>query len=158
MTHRDPSDARPRRRRARGFLPLPAALGLLAAVFVGALLAPIPTIPSASDARQVAERVEQRLPGWQVDRTLSSWEGAWTVVASCGNRQVGFQFVPGHGLRPGDAWLHPQDEFTRTRLRFVSDDDVYLIWYRDEQRPRSLACNSELARRADEDRRSGRLD
>ncbi len=129
---------------------------LLGAIFAVALLAPLPVAPNAARADIVA-RVEQRLPGWEVVRTLSSWEGAWTVVAACGDSHVGFQLVPGHGLRPGDAWLHPEDEYTRTRLRFVSDDGTYLVWYRDEDRPRALACHGELAR-PPEERRSGFLD
>jgi hypothetical protein len=134
------------------------ALAALAAVFAIALLVPIPVLPASTHAEQVAQRVEQRLPGWEVDRTVPSWEGAWTVVASCGKRLMGFQLVPGHGLRPGDAWLHPQDEYTRTRLRVISDHDEYLVWFRDRLRPPALACQTELARQADHEERRGLLD
>jgi len=134
-------------RRSRGRttrLPLPAALLLLAALFGVALLAPLPVMPD--QARVAAtQRVEERLPGWRIQRMLPSWEGAWTVVAICGDRHVGFQMVPGHGLGPGDAWLHPEDQYSHDRLARVSDDRTYLIWFRGETSAPSLSCRSDRA-------------
>ena len=126
-------------------IPAPAAIALLLAVFGVALLAPIPTMPNTARAEVVAS-VEHLLPGWSIVKTRSSWEGAWTVVASCGALQLGFQWVPGHGLSPGDAWLHPEDEYARKRLATISDDYRYLVWFRDPLRPRTLSCAQELAR------------
>jgi hypothetical protein len=118
---------------------------MLLAVFGVALLAPMPTLPNAARAEVLAS-VEHRLPGWSIVRTRSSWEGAWTVVAACGGLQLGFQWVPGHGLSPGDAWLHPEDQYARTRLAVISDDRRFLVWFREPLRPRALSCSQELAR------------
>ncbi len=93
-------------RRRRWRLPTPAAIALLAVVFATALLAPLPVAPNQARA-EVMANVERRLPGWHIERARSSWEGAWSVVATCGTLHLGFQLVPGHGLAPGDAWLHP---------------------------------------------------
>lgn len=123
----------------------------LGALFAFTLLAPIPT--TGNHARsEVLERVTERLPGWQVVRAGPSWEGAWTVVAACGGREIGFQLVPGHGLGPRDAWLQPQNEYTRSRLARVSDDSFYLVWYERGYRVRSLSCLTELALRSAETR------
>lgn len=160
MTRTRPDTARSQHagRRPQWRLPVPLGVALLAVTFGIALLAPLPTAPNAAQADVVA-RVEERLPGWDLVRTQSSWEGAWTVVAACGSRHVGFQYVPGHGLGPGDAWLHPEDEYTRTRLTLVSDHRQYLVWFDDEgQRTRRLTCRTELARAEPEPRRSGLLD
>jgi hypothetical protein len=133
-------------RRPRGaHVPLPVALALLPALFVLALLAPIPALPNAARI-QVADSVADRLPGWSIVRTSSSWEGGWTVVAACGPSRLGFQWVPGHGLRPGDAWLHPQDEYARNRLSATSDDARFLVWLSDVPRLHALSCQQELAR------------
>jgi hypothetical protein len=134
-----------RTRRSRRSIPLPAALVMLFALFAVALLAPMPVLPNAARA-QVVSTVSDRLPGWKIVRTRSSWEGAWTVVASCGPLQLGFQFVPGHGLSPGDAWLHPDDEYARDRLESISDDYRFIVWFRDPARPKALSCGQELAR------------
>jgi hypothetical protein len=120
-------------------------VALLGALFGAALLAPMPLTHNTARA-QVIATVEHRLPGWNIVRTNSSWEGAWTVVAWCGSQQLGFQLVPGHGLSPGDAWLHPDNEFARARLASISDDYRYLIWFGDPVRLRSLSCSQELAR------------
>jgi hypothetical protein len=137
-----------RRSRRRTWRPsLPAALLLLAAAFGVALLAPVPVLPDQAEAA-ITQRVAERLPGWRIQRALPSWEGAWTVVATCGDRHVGFQMVPGHGLRPGDAWLHPEDEYSYDRLARISDDRTYLVWFGDERHAPSLSCRSELARQA----------
>ncbi len=135
--------ARPRWRPAT-----PVALLLLGGVFATALLAPIPAGPNAARA-EVVERVEAKLPGWAIIRTDASWEGAWSVVAACGQKRLGFQVVPGHGLAPGDAWINPEDGYSRIRLRTVSDHSTYLVWL-DEHRGRTLPCRSELARPQDE--------
>jgi hypothetical protein len=121
------------------------AIAMLLAVFGVALLAPMPTLPNAARAEVLAS-VENRLPGWSIVRTRSSWEGAWTVVAACGTLQLGFQWVPGHGLSPGDAWLHPEDQYARRRLAAISDDWRFLVWFREPVRPRALSCGQELAR------------
>jgi hypothetical protein len=138
--------SRPSTRRARrGRVPLPVAIALLPALFGLALLAPMPALPNEARAQVVAS-VEDRLPGWQIVRTRSSWEGAWTVVAACGASRLGFQWVPGHGLPPGGAWLHPADPYARNRLAATSDDYRFLVWLREARRPRVLSCSAELAR------------
>jgi len=128
-----------RHSRVSRFAPL-----LLGAVFGVALWAPIPTGPNAARADVMAQ-VEQRFPGWRIARASSSWEGAWTVVVSCGSRQVGFQLVPGHGLPAGDAWLHPEDAYSHARLAATSDDRTYLLWYRDANHARAAPCKTQLA-------------
>lgn len=120
-------------------------MAMLLAVFGAALLAPMPAMPNSARAEVLAS-VEDRLPGWNIVRTRSSWEGAWTVVAACGPLHLGFQWVPGHGLSPGDAWLHPQDEYARSRLAVISDDSRFLVWFREPVRQRALSCRKELAR------------
>ncbi|HEX3220803.1 MAG TPA: hypothetical protein VHU77_12480 [Candidatus Limnocylindria bacterium] len=138
-----PLPSSPRRDRRRR-ISAPLAMLLLAGVFSISLLAPMPS--SHNDARAaVVAAVGQRLPGWNI-RTRSSWEGGWSVVAACGPQQLGFQLVPGHGLAPGDAWLHPEDEYARVRLTTISDDYRALVWFRDPVRVRSLSCRQELAR------------
>ena len=134
----------------------PAALLALGGLFAFALLAPIPALPNTARA-EVMARVEDKLPGWEIVRTDSSWEGAWTVVAACGESRLGFQLVPGHGLAPGDAWVRPEDSYSRTRLRTVSDNSDYMVWY-DDHRGRSLSCRGELARPQDGPARGGILD
>jgi hypothetical protein len=129
-----------RHHRLTRFAPL-----LLGAVFGLALWAPIPTGPNAARADVMAQ-VEQRFPGWRIARASSSWEGAWTVVVNCGTHQVGFQLVPGHGLAPGDAWLHPEDRYSDGRLAATSDDMTYLVWYRDAKHARSTSCRTQVAR------------
>ena len=122
-----------------------AALLALAAIAAGALLAPIPAVGNAGESA-VATQVEQRLPGWHLVRASESWESAFTVVAECAGRLVGFQYVPEHGLPPGDAWLQPDDQFSRSRLAEVTDSRRYLVW---RQRPRTddaLSCREEVAR------------
>lgn len=126
-------------------MPAPLALGLLAGLFLIALLMPMPFTRNTAQARVLAT-LEDRLPGWSIVRTQSSWEGAWTVVAWCGGRQLGFQLVPGHGLSPGDAWLHPDNEYARARLAAISDDYRYLVWFGDPIQLRSLSCQQEMAR------------
>jgi hypothetical protein len=123
-----------------------AAIGTLAVAFAASLWLPIPAAPDAARA-QVIDAVDQRLPGWRVERVGPSWEGSYTVVASCAGRHIGFQLVRGHGLRPADAWLQPSDDYTRDRLEQVSDDGQYLIWYHDELSVPSLSCGEEIARR-----------
>jgi hypothetical protein len=122
-----------------------AAVITLGAVAATALLAPIPTSSNAGESL-VMSQVEQRLPGWHVVRASESWESAFTVVAECGGRLVGFQYVPEHGLPIGDAWLQPDDPFSRSRLAEVTDSHRYLVW---RQRPRTddaLSCREEIAR------------
>lgn len=129
-----------RHHRVSPFAPL-----LLGALFGAALWAPIPTGPNAARADVMAQ-VERRFPGWRISRASSSWEGAWSVVVSCGTRQVGFQLVPGHGLPAGDAWLHPEDRYSHARLAAISDDRTYLVWYGDAKDARSVSCPTQLAR------------
>jgi hypothetical protein len=144
------------RNRFRRHLATPAALLALGGVFAVALFAPIPAGPNTARA-EVMSRLETRLPGWDIIRTDSTWEGAWSVVAACGDNRLGFQLVPGHGLAPGDAWVKPEDTFSRTRLRYVSDHTTYLVWF-DDYRGRSLPCRSELARPDPEPTRGGVFD
>lgn len=110
-----------------------------------ALVAPLPAVPD-TERDAVRQEVAQRLPGWRIERVDPSWEGAHTVVAVCAGRQIGFQFVPGHGLPAHDAWLQPSDDFSRERLAQVSDHWRYLIWYADPAIADSLSCAEELAR------------
>ncbi|HEY7525250.1 MAG TPA: hypothetical protein VIA82_00190 [Candidatus Limnocylindria bacterium] len=142
MTATPTSRPNPRRRR---HLPVPLAVALLGAVFAVALLTPMPFTRNTAEA-QVVATVEHRLPGWSIVRTNASWEGAWSVVAWCGGQQLGFQLVPGHGLSPGDVWLHPDNEYARVRLASISDDYRFLVWFSDPIHQRSLSCRQELAR------------
>jgi hypothetical protein len=144
MTQTTRAQRMPRRSRRRR-VSLPVALASLVAIFGVALLAPIPALPNTARA-QVEASVADRLPGWKIVRTQSSWEGAWTVVATCGTLQLGFQWVPGHGLPQGYAWLHPEDEYARARLSTISDDYRFIVWYQDPVRLRTLDCRQELAR------------
>lgn len=124
----------------------PAMAGiLLAGVLAGALLVPVPTTPDAAQAT-VRSEVRERLPGWRIDRVTPSWENAYTVVASCEGLQIGFQFVPGHGLPADDAWIQPNDAYARDRLWEVSDSRRFLVWYGERRRPQRLSCHQELAR------------
>jgi hypothetical protein len=118
---------------------------LLGVIFAVALWAPIPTGPNAARS-QVMGQVGEHFPGWQIMRAGPSWEGAWAVVVRCGQRQVGFQLIPGHGLPAGDAWLHPDGSYSHDRLATISDDRTQLIWYLDGERARSLSCRTGLAR------------
>ena len=135
------------RRRVLGILALGAVLAI-------ALWAPIPHFGDQG-ARQVVATVEQRLPGWTVERAIGIWEGGYAVVASCGTSQLGFQVVHGHGLPPRDVWLQPNDAFTRSRLEELSDYASYLIWLGTPFVERSLTCREELARVAAEARADG---
>jgi hypothetical protein len=144
------------RNRFRRHLATPAALLALGGLFAVALIAPIPAGPNTARA-EVMTRLETRLPGWDIIRTDSSWEGAWSVVAACGDNRLGFQLVPGHGLAPGDTWVKPEDTYSRSRLRYVSDDATHLVWF-DGYRGRSLPCRSELARPDAEPTRGGVFD
>jgi hypothetical protein len=121
-----------------------ASMLALAGVFALSLNVPIPSLPD--DGRQAVMReVRERLPGWSVERLERSWEGAYTVVTWCAGREMGFQFVPGHGLPAGDAWLQPNDSFARDRLRVLSDHWRYLIWYEDPALMNTLSCHEEIA-------------
>lgn len=116
----------------------------LAAVFALSLSIPIPSLPD--NGRQAVLRVvHERLPGWSVERLERSWEGAYTVVTWCAGREMGFQFVPGHGLPAGYAWLQPSDSDARDRLRGVSDHWRYLVWYADPALMNTLSCHDEIA-------------
>jgi hypothetical protein len=119
-----------------------AALGL---VFAVAPLAPPPAAANHPRA-EVIGQVQSRLPGWAIVKADAAWEGAWTVVAACGSRRLGFQVVPGHGLPAGYAWLQPADSYARSRLRLVSDHRGYLVWYPEQFRSRTLSCRRELRR------------
>jgi len=116
----------------------------LAGAFALSLTVPIPSLPDAG--RQVVIReVRERLPGWEVARIERSWEGAYTVVTECAGREIGFHFVPGHGLAAEDAWLQPTDTYSRDRLRGISDHWRHLVWYEDPALMDTLSCHEELA-------------
>ncbi len=123
----------------RGLFLLPGIALLLG------LWMPVPSTGNAGLDSVVSE-VRMRLPGWRVVHANAAWEGGYTVVASCGGRDLGFQLVPEHGLAVGDMWLQPDDAYTQSRLASVSDHATYLVWYRNPTAQRSLSCNTELAR------------
>lgn len=129
---------RPRWRAAVGAL-------TLAGVLAGALLLPVPVLPDGARAA-VRTEVRHRLPGWRIERIDPSWEGAYTVVTTCAGLELGFQYVSGHGLLPDDAWIQPNDAYSRRRLTPLSDHYRYLVWYGERQRPDRLSCQEELAR------------
>lgn len=116
----------------------------LAAVFALSLSVPIPSLPDTG-RQAVMREVNERLPGWTVERLERSWEGAYSVVTWCAGREMGFQFVPAHGLSGGSAWLQPNDSATRDRLRGVSDHWRYLVWYADPALMNTLSCHEEIA-------------
>jgi hypothetical protein len=116
----------------------------LAGVLAISLNVPIPSLPD-SGRQAVMHEVNQRLPGWTVERLERSWEGAYTVVTRCAGREMGFQFVPGHGLPPGSAWLQPNDAAARDRLRGVSDSWRYLVWFADPAMMNTHSCQEEIA-------------
>lgn len=122
-----------------------AGLSLLAGVLAASLWMPIPSTPDAARA-SVASQVRERLPGWRIERVEASWEGAHTVVTTCAERRLGFQFVPGHGLPPEDAWLRPSDAYARDLLADVSDHWRHLIWYSEPALHNRHSCSEELAR------------
>lgn len=126
-------------------------LASLAATFAIALTAPIPSLPDAGRATVRAE-VGDRLPGWTVNRVDPSWEGAYTVVASCAGREVAFQLVPGHGLPHDDAWLQPNNDYARRHLAVTSDHSRYLLWRDNPVDAAALSCAAEVARTGDTSR------
>jgi len=126
-----------RLRRVAALLAFPLLLG-------AAFWAPIPKVGDPGIARVVAQ-VHSRLPGWDVVRATDTWEGGYAVVASCGAHEMGFQVVPGHGLPPDDAWLQPNDWYTRVWLEQVSDYPTFLIWRARPAADRTLSCNRQLA-------------
>ncbi len=121
-----------------------AALAAVAGAFALSLVVPIPSLPDSGRAA-VADVVESRLPGWTIKRVERTWEGAYTIVTACGPREMGFQYVPGHGLPAEDAWLSPNDGYSRDRLRDVSDHWRYLIWYQNPAVANTLSCHGEVA-------------
>jgi hypothetical protein len=133
-----PTDTSPRWRNAAVGASLLAVLGV-------ALTVPI---PAASDTgrEQVRREIRYRLPGWEVQRIDPSWEGAYTVVTTCAGLELGFQYVLGHGLAPDDAWIQPNDGYSRQRLRPLSDHWRYLVWYSERRDADRLSCHEELAR------------
>ncbi|MGQ0609239.1 MAG: hypothetical protein ACT4OQ_12370 [Chloroflexota bacterium] len=116
----------------------------LAGVFALSMTIPIPSLPDG-DRQAVMHEVRERLPGWSVARLDPSWEGAYTVVTLCAGREMGFQYVPGHGLPARDAWLQPNDEYTRERLLGLSDHWRHLVWYEDPALFNTLSCHEEIA-------------
>ena len=116
----------------------------LAGILAISLSVPIPALPDRG-REAVLREVNQRLPGWTVERLERSWEGAYSVVTMCAGREMGFQVVPGHGLPVGSAWLQPNDSSARDRLRGVSDHWRYLVWYADPAMVNTLSCQQEIA-------------
>jgi hypothetical protein len=139
---------RPRNRFGRGAL----IAGSLAAAFVAALTVPIPTLPDAGRA-EVREEVAARLPGWSVERLVPSWENSYSVVTSCGGRELSFGFVPGHGLPRDDAWIQPHNTYARARMAATSDHARYLLWRGDKRNPSSMTCTENLAQRGSSESR-----
>ncbi len=131
----------------RSRLRIPAGALALVALTAAALWVPIPRVGDPGVAR-VVSAVHARLPGWSVLSATATWEGSYAVVASCGARQIGFQFVPGHGLPPQDAWIQPNDQYARSRLQEVSDYSNVLVWRAQPMTDRTLSCRQELARSA----------
>jgi hypothetical protein len=131
-------------RRLRGLPAAAALLGAAMATFLGALTVPIPAVPDAT-ADQMIDTIEQRLPGWDVERIGPSWEGAYTVVTACADETVSFQLIPGHGLPEAVAWVRPGDERSHRRLVRVSDHDRYLVWFEEHPAPPQLACIDDVA-------------
>lgn len=125
-----------------------ASFVALAGVLALSLTIPIPSFPDRGEAA-VVRVIGKRLPGWTVERINRSWEGAYSVVTVCAGRQVGFQYVPGHGLAPEDAWLQPTDLYSRERLASISDHWRHLVWYDEPAMVDSLSCQEELAGRGD---------
>jgi hypothetical protein len=132
-------------------------LASLAGAFIIALTAPIPSLPDAGLADVRAE-VGDRLPGWTVHRIHKSWEGAYAVVTTCGDREVAFQFVPGHGLPHEDAWLQPNNDYARRHLAVTSDHRRYLLWQDNPEEASALSCSEEVASNADINRPDPRAD
>jgi hypothetical protein len=131
-------------RSCRHRLRVAAALAALPALFAVALWMPIPGVGNAG-LEQVIATVQTRLPGWSVVQATDTWEGDYAVVASCGGQEIGFQYVPGHGLPPNFAWLQPNNEFSRTRLIEISDYAGVLVWRPQPLANRTLSCQEELA-------------
>ena len=121
-----------------------ASFVALAGILAISLTVPIPSAPDGGEAA-VASIVGKRLPGWTVERITRSWEGAYSVVTVCAGREMGFQYVPGHGLPPDNAWLQPSDPYTRERLATISDHWRHLVWYDDPAIMDTLSCQEELA-------------
>lgn len=134
------SDMNPRRRPWQAGASFVALAGVLAI----SMTVPIPRLPDG-DQERVTRVVRERLPGWIVERVDRTWEGAYVVVAACAGRQIGFQYVPGHGLPARDAWLQPSDAYSRERLATISDHWRALVWYDDPAIVDSLSCRDELA-------------
>ena len=121
-----------------------ASFVALAGVLALSLTVPIPRIPDEGEAT-VVRVVRERLPGWTVEHIDRSWEGAFAVVTSCADREMGFQYRPAHGLAPEAAWLHPSDMYTRERLASISDHWRHLVWLGDPAIVPTLSCEEELA-------------
>jgi hypothetical protein len=131
-------------RSTRGAARAGASFLALAGILALSLTVPIPRLPDDGEAA-VRGVIRERLPGWIVERVERSWEGGYSVVAVCAGRQIGFQYVPGHGLPANDAWLQPSDLYTRERLATISDDWRRLVWYDDPAIMDSLSCREEIA-------------
>jgi hypothetical protein len=114
------------------------------AVFAAALYVPIPTAGN-QPLEEVLDEVEERLPGWRVVRANESWENNYTVVAVCADREVGFQVVPARRMGPGNAFIVPDDRYSRSRLRVVADDRRHLFWYAGSDGERVLVCDEGVA-------------
>ena len=129
----------------------------LAGAFLFALTVPIPTLPDAGRAELRAE-LDDRLPGWSVQRLEPSWENAYVVVTSCAGRDLAFHFIPGHGLPRDDAWIHPHNSYARARLSATSDHSRYLVWRGQKADPASMGCSENLARDGSADSRTDGTD
>jgi hypothetical protein len=121
-----------------------ASFVALAGVLALSLTVPVPSVPDRAEAA-VIRVIAERLPGWKIERINRSWEGAYSIVTMCAGREMGFQYVPGHGLGPDAAWLQPNDLASRERLAAISDHWRHLVWYDDPAMIDTLSCEEEIA-------------
>jgi hypothetical protein len=87
-----------------------------------------------------------------VVRAGETWENNYVVVAVCGDREIGFQVVPARGMLRGDAFIVPDDRFSRSRMRLVVDYPQYMFWRAGSTVERPLECQEEVAKEREPER------